>query len=72
MNFQKVEILGRQILEVKHFQNLSFSNLAEVDDTIQSYFRDLKIVTKEEELYRMSYRAEPRATPTSPAKIDDA
>lgn len=61
LNFNKIEILGRQILEVKHFQSLPFTQLVEVDDVVQSYFRDLQIVSKEEELYRLSYKAEPRA-----------
>jgi len=48
-------------MEIKRFQNSLFK-LVEVDEIIQNYFRDLKVITKEEELYKLSTTIEPRAS----------
>jgi len=62
LNFQKLELLGRLIIEIKQFQTGNFQQLVEVDEVIQNFFRDLKIISKEDELYALSYQREPRAS----------
>ena len=40
---------------MKHFQTRTFQ-LAEVDETIHSYFRNLKITSSDDELYKTSLK----------------
>jgi hypothetical protein len=74
VNFQKIDVLGKQLLDVKYHQSIPFQNMtevrrsapctscltamltiAQVPEPIQAYFSELKIITKEEELYKLSY-----------------
>jgi hypothetical protein len=65
VNFQKIDVLGKQLLDVKYHQSIPFQNLTEVPEPIQAFFSELKIITKEEELYKLSLTAEPREAAAS-------
>ena len=56
--------------DVKHFQTRTFQ-LAEVDDVIHTYFRNLKVTTSDEELYKASLAAEPREAVQAQADAAD-